>query len=623
MTQFWSARATPICFAAAVTLFGAAVLALLPDSLATWREPALDRLVFLTPASVDTPVAVVDLGPDDAIRNRGDLAKLLTMIGEAGASQIAIDIVLSANCQPGSDNDALAAAIAATPTTLGFLLSAGTGRPLRSPTIIAGQGLALPDIWQESGSERACTAFEMAARGTAVASLAGGSDGVLREGPALAAADGVAFLGLGVEAVRQYRALGSVIIGGSPAWLRLGDNMIEIGDAASIRFRPLDDAALAKRTFAARDLLAGLVPALALKDKIVFLGNSDPGAGALRATAASPLYPSVQIHADLAAGLLAGHWPQRPVWTKSVEVAGAIAAGMVAGLAGAILAPLAAGMVMAALVLIWMGATVLSAASGSLLLDPIGPASIALLAGMSALLLQAAQTRRAEAVLRRRIGQLLPPDVVARFVRNPHLLRLEGEEREVTALFTDIEGFSQTLHGIEPKRFVRILDAYFTGMTRIVLDHGGMIDKLVGDAIHALFNAPADLDGHVDRAIACALEMQRFSEAFRQTPDMAAIKFGRTRFGIETGLAILGDVGANDKIDYTAHGPAINLAARLEEANKRLGTAICIGPGAAAGATVPLRPLGSAEIRGFGSIEVFTPLEVEGYRSALTNVNAS
>ena len=144
-------------------------------------------------------------------------------------------------------------------------------------------------------------------------------------------------------------------------------------------------------------------------------------------------------------------------------------------------------------------------------------------------------------------------------------------------------------------------------MTRIVLAHGGMIDKLVGDAVHALFNAPADLDGHVDKAVACAVEMQVFAESFRLQPEMQALNFGRTRIGIESGMAILGDVGPADKIDYTAHGAAINMAARLEQANKALGTSICIGPGAAALATTSLVPRGIIDVRGFGLVAVYSP----------------
>ncbi len=135
-----------------------------------------------------------------------------------------------------------------------------------------------------------------------------------------------------------------------------------------------------------------------------------------------------------------------------------------------------------------------------------------------------------------------------------------------------------------------------------------MIDKIVGDAVHALFNAPLDQPGHVDAALACARDIVAETEALRQgQPQLGQPQLGRTRLGVETGPAILGDVGGGARIDYTAHGPAVNLAARLQEAAKTLGPPVIVGPGAAARATQPLRALGRAEIRSFGPLELYTP----------------
>jgi len=133
-----------------------------------------------------------------------------------------------------------------------------------------------------------------------------------------------------------------------------------------------------------------------------------------------------------------------------------------------------------------------------------------------------------------------------------------------------------------------------------------MVDKVVGDAVHAFFNAPEDLTDHVNKAIDCADAIRALTEEMRQRPGFAEHQFGRTRIGIETGIAVLGEVGAGGKLDYTAHGDCINLAARLQEANKFLGTAICIGPQAAVESGRTLRSVGMHEIRGFGEMELFT-----------------
>lgn len=597
--------------AAVIATIGAGLVFTLPDTATPWRELAFDRLIGLMPLPADGTIAVVDVGPvsdSGAPWRRADTAQLLTTIAAAKPLVVAFDIVLGADCITSPTNQALADAMASVPTTLGFLLATSEQTaPRPEPTIAASEGLALPEIWQAPGAEHACPAFEQAAAGSAAAALAGGMDAMIRQVPALVVVGQSAYLGLAADAVRLAGRTSSVLLGGDPAWMRLRGAPVEIGATAMLRFQPSGPERWQARTLDAAKLLAEPDSALALAGKIVFVGSSDPVNGALRATAASPVHPSVQIHADLAAGLLAGMLPLRPIHAASAEAAVALTGGMLAGLAGAALAPVLAGLLIVGMALIWLGTTLGLELELGWLLDPVAPATIVLLAGLAAMLTQAARSRRAETALRRRIGQLLPADVVTRLVREPDLLRLEGEERQVTALFTDIEGFTQSLRGVTPREFVGILDAYFTGMTRIVLAHGGMIDKLVGDAVHALFNAPANLDGHVDKAIACALAMHEFAEAFRQQPEMVERKFGRTRIGIETGMVILGDVGAADKIDYTAHGAAINMAARLEQANKALGSSICIGPAAAAAATIPLISLGTIDVRSFGELTVFSP----------------
>jgi adenylate cyclase len=179
----------------------------------------------------------------------------------------------------------------------------------------------------------------------------------------------------------------------------------------------------------------------------------------------------------------------------------------------------------------------------------------------------------------------------------------------VTALFTDVEGFTAMTQSADPQRLIATLDDYFEGLTRIIIDHGGMVDKIVGDAVHALFNAPLDLAEHPCRAIDCAVAIRRWSANFRERAEPTALGFGRTRIGVETGDAIVGDVGISSKLDYTAHGDAINVTARLEAANKDLGSTICVGPVAASRCEASrLRPLGKILVHGrSGALDVYEP----------------
>ena len=135
-----------------------------------------------------------------------------------------------------------------------------------------------------------------------------------------------------------------------------------------------------------------------------------------------------------------------------------------------------------------------------------------------------------------------------------------------------------------------------------------MVDGIVGDAIHAFFNMPLEQAGHADAAIDCGLAIARFSERFRMEPRSAKAGFGRTRIGIETGYAIVGDVGGAQRLNYTAHGDAVIVAARLETANKLFDSLICIGPGAAAAVNHRrLKKVGEIQLKGIATMtEVFT-----------------
>jgi adenylate cyclase len=233
------------------------------------------------------------------------------------------------------------------------------------------------------------------------------------------------------------------------------------------------------------------------------------------------------------------------------------------------------------------------------LVTPLFSIIIETIAFVIATVISFAATGHREALMQSRFEQHLAPAVVRRILERPGMLKLSGEWREVTALFTDIEGFTAMTHHIDPAILVNTLDNYFEGMATIIIAHGGMIDKIVGDAVHALFNAPNDLKDHPRKAVECAIALRSWSEVFRRRPEVATIGFGRTRIGLETGPAIVGDVGIRAKLDYTAHGDAVNVAARLEAANKELGSSICVGPVAASRCDQSLlRPLGRIIVRG-------------------------
>jgi adenylate cyclase len=331
----------------------------------------------------------------------------------------------------------------------------------------------------------------------------------------------------------------------------------------------------------------------------VLLGGSAPELNGLRKTPADPLTPSVQIQADAVEQMVAGRVPRTLTAAPIAQPLTVLVIGALAVVLGAALSPAAGTAILSgAIALLWIAAIAVSGLADRLV-DPLTPSiAAALVFGITAGTAYSV-TRRREALIHHRLEQHLAPAVVRRIVEQPDLVKLTGERREVTSLFTDIEGFTATMHRAGPEELVTTLDQYFEGVAGIVIKHGGMIDKIVGDGMHALFNVPLDLEDHPQRAIECAIAVQAWSESFRRRAAAAAIGLGRTRIGIESGPAIVGDVGIQSKHDYTAHGDAVNLAARLEACNKELGSTICVGPGAAARCDAPLlRPLGQLAVRG-------------------------
>ncbi|HLB98612.1 MAG TPA: adenylate/guanylate cyclase domain-containing protein, partial [Acetobacteraceae bacterium] len=321
---------------------------------------------------------------------------------------------------------------------------------------------------------------------------------------------------------------------------------------------------------------------------------------------------SVWLQAEAVATILRGNIVVRPYWAGTAELIAAMVLGTIGLLLAVRARPLLAAVLILLICIAWSCAAVAAAPGSGLLIDPVGPPALALVGFIVAVLTRFALDEWHARVLRLSFEQHLAPEVVRRIVADPGAVRLRGELREITILFTDIEGFTGMTERAQPTDLVALLDTYFEATTRIITDHGGMIDKIVGDAIHAIFNAPLPLDDHPARAVASALALLEVSETMRASPLGRQLGLGRTRVGIETGPAIVGDVGGSRKLDYTAHGNAVNAAARLEAANKDFGSSICIGPGTAARLDpASLRPIGKLVPRGQShEVTVYTPVQI-------------
>jgi adenylate cyclase len=225
--------------------------------------------------------------------------------------------------------------------------------------------------------------------------------------------------------------------------------------------------------------------------------------------------------------------------------------------------------------------------------------------------LREARRRQAEAErAHASLSRYFSPNLAERLASDADAIDLSGQRREIATLFTDIASFTALVETLEPDVLGPLLNDYLTGMTDLVFAHDGTVAKIVGDALHVLFGAPGEQPDHAARAVACALALDEYAQAFRGRWQKKRIALGVTRIGVHAGPAIVGNFGGGRFFDYTAYGDTINIAARLEAANKQLGTRICVSAILAAKVKdFRGRPVGDLLLRGRSeTLRAFEPL---------------
>jgi adenylate cyclase len=354
-----------------------------------------------------------------------------------------------------------------------------------------------------------------------------------------------------------------------------------------------------------------------LSGRIVVIGADlplqDRHRTALRLRVNEPdLTPGVLIHAHAISQALDGYRIREiPNWLVIVTtMIGALLGAGLAGLRWPLWTAISAGLF---LVATYWAVTGYLFRSHWLLLPMAAPAlTTAIAFGMGSALL-GYSTFQQKRYVRRAFAQYVPAQVVEVIARDPSQLKLGGETRELTFIFTDIAGFTSMSERMSPDQLGEMLNQYLDGVSTIISDHGGTLDKYIGDAVVAFFGAPAPQSDHAANAIVCAAEIDCFAESFRGLH--AATGFGATRIGVHTGKAVVGNFGGSRRFEYTAIGDSVNVAARLESANKHLGSRVCISAATVESASssniaLPaLRPIGCLLLKGKAEpIQSFEPL---------------
>ncbi|MFO1155046.1 MAG: adenylate/guanylate cyclase domain-containing protein [Rhodospirillales bacterium] len=379
-------------------------------------------------------------------------------------------------------------------------------------------------------------------------------------------------------------------------------------------YRPGPDADTpAFRTFSAAAVR--WLPKEWFAGKIVLIGSDLPHQDRHRTPMATIFddrdgtLPGVAVHAHALAQLLDGRGA--PVIDPTTEVVTVAIVAVAAMLIGALNLSVAVHTVIGVLsfALLWViGFEIYR--SGGILIPLVTPSLAFALTFAAANAFWRGRTRRQSQFIQTAFSRFASPAVVQALIRDPDRLRLGGEKREISCLFTDIADFTPWLERAEPEAAVATLSVYLNEMCRITFEHDGTLDKLVGDAVHVLFGAPVEQPDHAQRAVRCAIAMDAFARAFAARQRAHGAPFGNTRIGVHCGTAVVGNFGGERFFDYTAYGDTVNTTARLESANKYLGTLICVS--AAAVAACPgmvFRPVGSLVVIGRSQpIDVFEPV---------------
>ena len=591
-------------------------------------------------AYADLGVRFVDIDDDSLAKlgqwpwPRTQVARLIDRLAGAGAAAIALDVVfpepdrdspsrvasawgdspaarsIRAQLRRLPDNDAvLARSIARAKTVvLGDVL---TGEPNdKVPTLktvfvdgkfrtldarsryqtldkSSRQAVGLPDF---PGAVVNLPEFEKAAAGVGMISYLPEPDGIVRRAPMMEYRDDAFFPSLGLEALRT--ALGQRVIkyfltpGGlltSPRLerLQLGDYSIPVDREGRlwVYFTPRGGEPVP----AWQVLKPGFDKAL-VNGTIVFVGTSALGLKDMRATPFDPSAPGVMVHVNAVEDILSGRLLSRPPWTDAAEVGLMLLLGLLmvlvlpylgAGYAGLLM--LAAGGALGAVS--W-----LAFSRRLLLLDPLFPGATMFVSYFASSIIGYLKSESERRQVKGAMSRYMAPALVEQLAKHPEKLKLGGETREMTFHFCDIRGFTTISEQFDPHGLTAFINRFLTPMTDIILEHQGVIDKYMGDCIMAFWNAPLDDPDHARHACRAALAMHARLQALNAELEREAREAGRKFIpihigtGLNTGKCVVGNMGSDQRFDYSVLGDDVNLASRLEGQSKTYGVGVVIGP---------------------------------------------
>jgi len=560
--------------------------------------------------ATDPPVAVIDINEASIGKlgqwpwSRSTVAEIVTRASGFGAAAIGFDIVFSepdrtaparlvdemrrqgVAIQVGPDlpdpDALLAQAVADNTVALGIALSNETTATAPDPK--AGFSFLGPDpkarLTPYSGALSNLPSLTERATAMGYFSFPPTPDNIIRSFPLVSKSGERLYPALSIETLRIAQQEGSFILrsagteeGSAFTDLRVGalDVPLSADGEIWIYYSGLPNMpVISAADFfdpAKADLLAGQI-----QGRILLVGTSAVGLRDIVATPIDAAIAGVKVHAEIIDQIASGVFLQRPDWMIGAERAAAIAVGLILLTVLATATPalaLVTGLLLSGLV---AGGSWLAFSKALTLFDPLLPLAALGSVLLTALPLLLMLTHREKRFVRESFGRYLSPTLVERLSENPEGLTLGGEDRELTILFSDIRGFTTLSERLAPTELTGLLNNFLTPMTDVLLRREATIDKYIGDAIMAFWNAPLEITEHPQKACLAALDMVSALERLNRESGMA-LKIG---IGLNTGIACVGNLGSDQRFSYSCLGDSVNLASRVEGMTKLYEVSILV-----------------------------------------------
>jgi adenylate cyclase len=624
-------RAPLIYISLVLVLIGGAVLLryLDPFFVRGLRLIAFDHFQQLDPEpyNPNLPIRVVDIDEESLSKigqwpwPRTTVGDLLSELTAKGAAVVAFDILFAepdrtsleaivkhlppdkasainaALAGEPSNDELFAAALKDTASVLSIALGGEghTNVPTKAGFAVAGDD-PRPFIQTFKGATGDLPEFQEAARGIGAFNWVADRDQIVRRVALIYLLNQEFVPSLAAEALRIAQGASTYVLKASNAngetafGQSTGLNHIGIGDiivptdgggGIYFKFRHFTKAAY----IPAWKVLAGEVPQEEIEGRIILVGTTAPGLLDLRATPVDAAVPGIDIHAQALEHLMKGIYLQRPDYALALEEFLIVILGIMLAVVLPRVPALASGAIGALTVALVLVGGWAAFRYGNVFLDPSYPALVLgiMTAGITFYTYHAAEAQRAQ--IRSAFGQYLAPALVEQLAQSPDKLVLGGEEREMTILFSDVRGFTTISESYkdDPQGLTSLMNRFLTPLTNTIIDHEGTIDKYIGDAVMAFWNAPLNVDHHQVKACAAALAMIDSVEALNREREEEAKSAGhsflpvRIGVGLNTGRCVVGNLGSDLRFNYSVLGDPVNVASRLEGQTKNYGVSIIIG----------------------------------------------